>query len=238
MKLISFPLRILKDEYTRTNFKSVNKSRFPYLLNQLFETKAIKNKNNIVKSFMRAGVFPLNPKSIDHSRILQNNEFFADSSTTTNTTHNNSANNSSIPVNFVSSNNNYDDADTSSSNLNTFYSFNNATSSFASSQEAIFTLDRVLQESIILNNNDDESDDNSDEDDNDDDKDYVPTRSISTSSKTVASIRKPTPKSKTLLKRKNHRLTSSRESNKGKKVTLDLSNFDFIDQDGNFCLIP
>ena len=129
MKLISFPLRILKDEYARTNFKSVNKSRFSDLLNQLFETKAIKNKNNIIKSFMRAGVFPLNPKPIDHSRI---NEFFADSSTTT---HNNSANNSSISVNFVSSNNNYDDADTSSSNLNTFYSFNNAASSFASSQE-------------------------------------------------------------------------------------------------------
>jgi hypothetical protein len=77
------PLRILQDEYVRTKFKSINKTRFPQLLNQLFETEAIKNKNNIIKSFMRTGIFPLNPNSIDHSRILQNNESVVDSSSVT-----------------------------------------------------------------------------------------------------------------------------------------------------------
>jgi len=77
------PLRILQDEYVRTKFKSINKTRFPQLLNQLFETEAIKNKNNIIKSFMRTGIFPLNPNSIDHSHILQNNESVVDSSSVT-----------------------------------------------------------------------------------------------------------------------------------------------------------
>ncbi|CAF4189075.1 unnamed protein product, partial [Rotaria sordida] len=169
---------ILQDEYTRTKFKSINKTRFPQLLNQLFETEAIKNKNNIIKSFMRTGIFPLNPQSIDYSRILKNNESVINSSntTTTNTTNNNSMNNSSVPVNFVSSNNNHSNTDDDSSNINTFSSFNNAASSFASSQEAISTLDRVLQETIILNNSDDEIDDDN-KSDNDDDEDYVPTGS-------------------------------------------------------------
>jgi hypothetical protein len=59
-------------EYNRTHNNIIGKARFPSLLKQLWETDAIQTKNNIIKSFMKAGVFPLNSKSIDHSRILQN----------------------------------------------------------------------------------------------------------------------------------------------------------------------
>ncbi|CAF5020642.1 unnamed protein product, partial [Rotaria sp. Silwood1] len=182
---------------------------------------------------MRAGIFPLNPKSIDYSRILQNNESVIDSSsttTTTNTTNNNSMNNSSAPINLVSPSNNYHNTDDSLSDLNTFSSFNNAASSFASSQEAISSLDRVLQETTILNNSDDEIDDDNTSD-NDDDEDYVPTGSTFASSKNVEYTKKQTSKSKILPQRKNYQLTSSRKSNRRKKVTLDLSSFDSTDQD-------
>ena len=36
------------------------------------EYKCDQTKTNLVKSFMKADVFPLNLKTIDHSRVLQN----------------------------------------------------------------------------------------------------------------------------------------------------------------------
>ncbi|CAF1530307.1 unnamed protein product, partial [Rotaria sordida] len=202
---------------------------------------------------MRTGIFPLNPQSIDYSRILKNNESVINSSntTTTNTTNNNSMNNSSVPVNFVSSNNNHSNTDDDSSNINTFSSFNNAASSFASSQEAISTLDRVLQETIILNNSDDEIDDDN-KSDNDDDEDYVPTGSTSASSKNVAYTKKQTSKSKSLPQQdvetnsssksiqskkssliKSSQFGPSNHGNQQKQISSIISSLNVSNEDGN-----
>ena len=62
----------MKNEYKRTRNKIVGKSRFPGLLSQLWTKDAIKDKTNIIKSFMKTGMFPLNPASIDRVKILNN----------------------------------------------------------------------------------------------------------------------------------------------------------------------
>ena len=67
-----FSYRILKDEYTRTNFQNVGKAQFPSLLKQLWTNDPVGTKTNLIKSFMKAGIFPFKPNSIDRSRILNN----------------------------------------------------------------------------------------------------------------------------------------------------------------------
>ena len=67
-----FPNRVLKNEYRRTRNQAFGKARFPLLLSQLWETDAVKSKTNIVKSFMKAGVFPFNRAGIDRTRLLIN----------------------------------------------------------------------------------------------------------------------------------------------------------------------
>ncbi|CAF3321377.1 unnamed protein product, partial [Rotaria sp. Silwood2] len=49
------------------------------------ETKAIKNKNNLIQSFKRTGIFSFDPSSVDVSRILKNNKSTHKSSTNTTT---------------------------------------------------------------------------------------------------------------------------------------------------------
>ncbi len=232
MNSILFSLRILKTEYTKTKFKNIDKSRFPQLLNKLFETEAIKDKNNIIQSFKRAGIFPLNSESVDVSRILKNNKFTAKSSTTTNASSNDSMNNSSAPVNFVSPNNNHHNSDNDPSNLNRSRSSHNVDvpSSFASSREAISTLQDVLQDTIISYGSDDDDDNNNNDDDDDndvddnDDEDYIPPKSVFASSKTISSTK--------TSKSENHQLVASKKSNK-RKVSWDLSSTDSTEE-GNF----
>ena len=66
--------RILKEEYRRTRNQTFGKARFPSLLSQLWATDAIIYKTNMVKSFLKAGVFPLNASSIDRRRLLKHTE--------------------------------------------------------------------------------------------------------------------------------------------------------------------
>src|SRR5438094_599654 len=77
MNVLQFPHRILKDEYTHTHFKSIGKAQFPSLLNRMWTSDPIGTKTNIVKSFMKAGIFPFNQKSIttkDHQLVLLQQE--------------------------------------------------------------------------------------------------------------------------------------------------------------------
>ncbi len=239
-----FLLSILKVEYTKTKFKNIGKSQFPQLLNKLFESEAIKNKNNIIQSFKRAGIFPLDPSSVDVSRILKNNKSTTNSSTTatnssttatnssttaTNTTNNDSINNSSTSVNFVRTNNNHHSDDNDPPNVNIPRSSHNTdvVPPFASYRQAISTLEDVLQNPIISYSSD------NDDDNEDDDEDYIPPKSISTPSITVSSSKKQISKSKKTCQSENDQLTSSRKSGKRKKVSWDFSSTDSTDE-GNF----
>ncbi|CAF3166789.1 unnamed protein product [Rotaria sp. Silwood2] len=246
--LTSFLLSILKIEYTKTKFKNIGKSQFPQLLNKLFETKAIKNKNNLIQSFKRTGIFPFDPSSVDVSRILKNNKSTPKSSTntttfstttttpstttttsstttttpsttTTNATNNDSINNSSTSVNFIPTNNNHHYNDNDPFNVNMPRSSHNTdiVPSFASYRQVISTLEDVLQNSII-------SYSNGSDDDNDDDEDYVPPKSILTPSITISSSKKTS-------QSENDQFTSSRKSDKRKKVSWDLSSTDSTDED-------
>ncbi len=96
----------MRNEYTRTRNKDIGKARFPSLLNELWQTEAVKTRNNIVKSFMTAGVFPLNPNSINSSRILGNNLYTTTSRSVTINTNNNQTNNSSSVTSFANLNTN------------------------------------------------------------------------------------------------------------------------------------
>jgi hypothetical protein len=244
VRSIIFLLSILKIEYTKTKFKNIGKSKFPQLLNKLFETEAIKNKNNLIQSFKRTGIFPFDPSSVDVSRILKNNKFTAKSSTNTttsstitttsstttttpstttaNATNNDSINNSSTSVNFIPTNNNHYRNDNDPSNVNMPRSSHNTDiiPSFASYRQAISTLDDVLQNSIISYSS------GSDDDNDDDDDDYVPPKSILTPSITISSSKKTSQSA-------NDQLTSSRKSDKRKKVSWDFSSTDSTDE-GNF----
>ena len=57
----------------RTRFQNIGKDKFPSLLKQLWTSDPIGTKTNLVKSFMKAGIFPFNPDSINRSRIIKNN---------------------------------------------------------------------------------------------------------------------------------------------------------------------
>ncbi|CAF4033684.1 unnamed protein product, partial [Rotaria sp. Silwood2] len=167
---------ILKSEYNRTQNKNISKAQFPSLLKQLWITDALNRKTNIIKSFMKAGVFPLNRRAIDVSRILRSNTSTATASSTTDMNQNNKTNNvasfttsqplSSPPPPVASS---------------SFSSTTFDSSSFNTSQLAISTLNQVLDETTLedsLRDKDEDDidvdmDENDDEDD-DSDESYVP----------------------------------------------------------------
>ncbi|CAF1550300.1 unnamed protein product, partial [Adineta ricciae] len=187
--------KILKDEYKRTHDKTINKARFPTLLNQLWQTDAINRKTNLIKSFMRAGVFPLNKQAIDVSRILKSSTSNTTSSATTDL-HQNDITNTTLPYSRTQPVGLSTLLVSGHSSSTHFYA-----SSFATSQRAILTLNQVLDDTT-LNNNDsrdnnednmvldedidgfhdknDDDDDDDDDDDNDDndhddsDESYTP----------------------------------------------------------------
>ncbi|CAF3192699.1 unnamed protein product, partial [Rotaria sp. Silwood2] len=167
---------ILKNEYQRTRNKTVGKSRFPALLSQLWKTDAITEKTNILKSFMKTGIFPLNPASIDWSKILQDTTTCVNvnisSPTVTATCFNNEMNNSNdISASDVSTASNNNHTDVTNPSINVSNTTVTAISSFDSSIQAISVLDQVLNETILSHD--------------DEDEDYLPNRSTGTSIDTV-----------------------------------------------------
>lgn len=174
----NFFYRILKDEYMRTRFQNIGKDKFPSLLKQLWISDPIGTKTNLIKSFMKAGVFPYNPNSINRSRIIKNN---ANVDTHT----------SSITIIPLNVNQTSTTVSTSSQPSNC---------SFTSSHQAITILNEILDKTksnnddVVNLNDDQETDDeceNKDEgehknenedDDEEEDEEYVPSRSTSTQS--------------------------------------------------------
>ena len=48
---------------------TVGKPHFPEFLSQLWTKDSVKDKTNIIESFMNTGIFPLNPAIIDRSKF-------------------------------------------------------------------------------------------------------------------------------------------------------------------------
>jgi hypothetical protein len=108
----------------------------------------MKNKTNIIKSFIKAGIFPLNPANINRSRLLQNEEKPTSGAATTNTssrtTTNEPADSTNVaPLLTVSPVIN---------NTNLIVSIQQPSSSisstFNSSQEAIAMLNLILKDTL------------------------------------------------------------------------------------------
>lgn len=210
--------RILKAEYNRTNNKTILKAQFPSLLNQLWQTDAIKGKTNIIKSFMKAGVFPLNPNSINHSRLIQNS---ASNNNSTSNMHTDNAQTSgpSSPVNNDTSDED-NQINENQPQINKVASFSHHSyPSFTTSRAAIDALDKVL-ENTLSNDGSNENNQN-DDDDEDEDENYVPNRPINKSSiEILSSTRKP-PSYKQSSNLNSHQVRSKSVS------------FDTIDEDSN-----
>ncbi|CAF1521897.1 unnamed protein product [Adineta steineri] len=165
--------KVLKNEYKRTQDKNIGKAQFPTLLSELWKTDAIGQKTNLIKSFMRAGVFPLNKQAIDVSRIVKS----ATSSSSIDIHQNNKTNTtpSSSTIQSTVSNPLPLSGPSNSTQFNT--------SSFATSQRAISILKEVLDNTALNDHSFDNSaddtvidvdvDGNDNSDDNDDDHDVV-----------------------------------------------------------------
>jgi hypothetical protein len=221
--VLIFSPRILKAEYTRTNNKVIGKARFPSLLMELWKTDPIKTKTNIVKSFIKAGVFPFNPNSIDKSRILKNCTSINTSSSNTFTNTSNASNHDqSIHPSASSSCRTLDNNSHANNShqpiTNTISSPQLGISSFSSSHEAISALDRVLEETQSNESNDDD----------DSDEEYLPNKSISTSSTTLSSIEKEKSQSKILPAVENHQPLLARKGTKRRKKSSRSYWFQYV----------
>lgn len=212
-----FFYRILRDEYTRTNFKNVGKAQFPSLLKRLWTNDPIGTKTNVIKSFMKAGIFPFNPNSIDRSRILKNN---TDIEKTT----------LKVPISSV----NNDQASTIQNPSDSQAMMN----SFATSHQAIASLDRILKDTTSNNDtiedfngcaNDDHDDDDDDEDeDQDDDQDdeYIPPKPNVNSSKSTSSNKQNKVQSHKITTTKDHPSVLLPEKKKRKSKFSTIIGFD------------
>ena len=163
--------RILKNEYQHTRNKIVGKSHFPGLLSQLWTRDAIRDKTNITKSFMKTGIFPLNPESIDQSKILNNATCVNANISATidpNTCRSDQINSSNHCSTFdvsVALNNNHTSVNDPSMD-NVVNTTDTTISNFNSSVQAILVLDRVLNKTRFSSDAEDE--------------DYLQNRSAST----------------------------------------------------------
>jgi hypothetical protein len=246
--------RILNDEYTRTHFKNIGKSEFPSLLKQMWTSDPIGMKTNLLKSFIKAGIFPFNPNSIERSRIMKNNTNVDKykSSVSTNSANDNQTTTINIPSSHQAT-----------------------TSSFTSSHQAIATLDRVLEETKSINSdiedlNDDEGDAgndlnddagdagkdlnddvgdagkdlnddagdagedlNDDEDDDSKDEEYCPPKSTFTSSKSVSFNKQQKSQPGKTVTTKDHQPVLLRQQKKRKRKSSNMIGFDTSEDDGN-----
>ena len=206
-----FSYRILKDEYTRTNFQNVGKAQFPSLLKQLWANDPVGTKTNLIKSFMKAGIFPFKPNSIDRSRILNNKT-------------NIDKNISSIAT--VTANNNQ------ASRIQSESSTQPIINSFATSHEAIASLDRILEDTKSTCSDIEALNDRADNDDNEDE--YLPSKlNFHTSKSTTSSNRQSKPQPDKTAVMKNDLPDLLPQEKKRKRKFSTIIGFDTSEEDGN-----
>ena len=206
----------------RTRYQVIGKARFPSLLSELWATNAIKVKNNIVKSFMKAGVFPFNSNSIDRSRILQSSA----SSTTTPldlSSRATSTDQASQTIRASGSAPVVADRDNVAADRSTVH----AISSFASSREAISALNDVLEQTKAF------EDDGDSDSDTDDDRSLFRKRRDLPSSISPAANQKHSSRSAHSLAADKSEAARSRSNAKRKRTIARLVGFDTSDEDGN-----
>ncbi len=224
----------MKDEYIQTHFQTVGKGRFPSLLKQLWTNDPTAMKTNMVKSFMKAGVFPLNPNAIDRSKIIQNNT----NTSTPNVTTTSISNNQTATINNKSS------QPTTNS------------SSFTSSHQAIAALNEILEKTKSNKNfvsedsnddqensvedevNDEEDDGEADEDEDEDEgEEYLPSESNFTRSYSSSSSngKQNTQSNKTITTENQHPFLLQQKKNRRNRKSSNIIGFNTSEEDSN-CL--
>ncbi|CAF4170030.1 unnamed protein product, partial [Rotaria sordida] len=209
--------KILNREYLRTNYKTIEKAKFPSLLMELWNNDAIQMQTNIIKSFIKAGVFPYNPNSIDRSRIFKNK-----------TTKNNQINNSPSSNNSRTSNAKSHVINNNPPIINTVSSPQPTASSFTSSSKAIAALNQILQQTELINS----SESNDDVEDNEDEE-YFPFKSTATSSIATSSMKQKNPQRYKSPAIQHHQSISSQPNKKRKNSMSKFIGFDVSDEDDN-----
>lgn len=226
--------RILKEEYNRTRNRVIGKAQFPTLLKKLWKTNAVE-KTNIVKSFMKTGVFPLNSKAIDRSRVLKSSESTAPSSNTHSTNpFGNSSNNMSTTINPKDSTAGSSfDANARVVNSSTS-TISRVTPRLTSSRQAVSYLDQVLEETMCSDDdNDSDASEGIDEASSDDENilyHYIPSQS-------VALKRKHAPPKEALV-RKNRSPSPPAKRRSSEQQARRIIGFDTSDEEGDGSLIP
>ena len=211
--------RILKEEYTRTRYQVIGKARFPSLLTELWASDAIKTKTNMVKSFMKAGVFPFNPNAIDRSRILRSS---ASSAANQSAAANLTGNNDQTSMTILGSTSaaivdNRDAMPADQSNLHSI-------SSFQSSREAISALNQVLRQTTSFHDDRDS--------DEEDDRSLFPKQTAVAPSNVVTAARRQTSRSVHSAAANNNPSVRSRSNAKRKRTVSKIIGFDTSDEEG------
>ena len=198
---------------------------------ELWNCDAIRMKINIIKSFMKAGVFLYNSKSIDRTGILKSNISIDTFSLNFITYLDKTSNNNQI--NNSSSSNNSQMLNANSHLINNHPSIINTVSSqpiaapFTSS-EAFAALDQILQETISITR----SESNDDVEGNEDEE-YFPFNSTATSSTATSSTNQKIPQRNKSSTIKHHQPIPSRQNKKRKKKSSNIVGFVSSDDDGN-----
>ncbi|CAF3877399.1 unnamed protein product [Rotaria sp. Silwood2] len=195
--------KFLKDEYTRTNFRSITKAQFPSLLKQVWTSDPVGAKTNVVKSFMKAGIFPFNPNSIDRSRILKNN--------------------TNVDKNITNTSINLPN-DNQTSTFDSPSSPQPITSPFASSHQAIAALDQILEETKLNTSYIEDLNDHVDNDDDDDE--YLPSNSNLASSISTSSNQQ-----NKIIASTSHQSVLSTQKKKRKRKFSTIIGFDTSEED-------
>lgn len=176
--------RVLKEEYNRTQNRVIGKAQFPGLLKKLWKTDAV-GKTNIVKSFMKAGVFPLNSQAVDRSRVLKSKESAVSSSNARSINHVvNSRNTMTTAINPKDSHTDDSVRANAQAVASSTSSISRVAPRFFCSRHAISYLDQVLQQTTCSDEDDGGSDsivseqiDEASSDDNDVLNQYIPSQS-------------------------------------------------------------
>ena len=230
---VRFSRSILKFEYNRTRNKTITKERFAPLLLKLWETNAVQAKTNAVKSFMKAGVFPLNPQSIDRSRILKSAASSGARSGTSPHTSSDGTLDAPVPDDRRIAH-----ASGGSSATDVVAASGPRADTLPSTSEAFDILDRVMRETDSIAISDDDSNDkdgDGDVDDDDvDDTDYFPAESTSKPTPVVATQQRGRSKPTSSQLTTGQNAVRVRTTQRGKRKRTNVIGVDTSDEEGMF----
>jgi hypothetical protein len=194
----------------------------------------VQTRTNLVKPFIKSGVFPFNPNAIDRSRILKKYTSTITSSSNINNS-NDVSNNAQIDTNHIIDNSRMsihpNPTVIENHSMNDDSSSSSVVTSFATSSDAISSLNRILQYTTF-DQNDYKDDDDSD--DNDYEEDLVSNEDVSSISISKSSSKKSTVRSSNRTPpRINQKSNDSPLNYKRKTSTSRIIGFDTSDDDSD-----